>query len=353
MISIILPFHNAAGTLSECVESVRRQTLSDWELLIADDGSDDASGKEADRLLRADPRIRVLHLPVKQGVSAARNAALKQAKGEYFTFLDADDILPDDSLKLLHAIARTGNADIAVGGFVRFAGDAGIPGRGEAAERDLPAGNGTCGNVPGGDIKAECLSGTEYISRGILRGDNHVWGKLYRSSCLSGLRFDPSLAIGEDMLYLLKAAEAADRVAVSEEKLYFYRINPAGVMERPFEPSYLDQLRCWEEAERFIEERLPALWELEDTRSALSAMKVTSAMLIASKMAFISAKERAAYHNAILEMQRTVKECSGVPGTAGRRPGGYGLKSALFRRSPQAYFCLYRFVMRFLRAGKR
>jgi glycosyltransferase involved in cell wall biosynthesis len=99
MISVIVPFLNMRRFLPDAVDSVYRQTLSDWELLLVDDGSDDGGADLALEIAGRDPkRVRVL-LPdtsSARGASAARNRGLRVAQGEYIAFLDADDIwLPD------------------------------------------------------------------------------------------------------------------------------------------------------------------------------------------------------------------------------------------------------------------
>ena len=95
MISIIVPIYNAEAYLPACIESVQAQTVSDWQLLLVDDGSTDGSLGIAQAYAAKDKRIVVLQA-VHGGQSAARNKGLEQAKGEYIAFLDADDALECD-----------------------------------------------------------------------------------------------------------------------------------------------------------------------------------------------------------------------------------------------------------------
>jgi teichuronic acid biosynthesis glycosyltransferase TuaG len=102
LVSIITPVYNAAGWLPETIASVRAQTLSDWEHLIVDDGSNDGSVAIAEAAADADKRVRLLRTPSNAGPSAARNLALKSALGRFIAFLDADDLwLPE---KLARAV---------------------------------------------------------------------------------------------------------------------------------------------------------------------------------------------------------------------------------------------------------
>jgi len=101
-ISIIMPCYNAAAYLPQSVGSVLAQTRSNWELVIVDDGSTDASWQELQRLAAADPRIRVFRQP-NAGAAAARNRALLDAHGVYTAFLDADDTWHPEFLEAMEA----------------------------------------------------------------------------------------------------------------------------------------------------------------------------------------------------------------------------------------------------------
>ena len=90
--SIIIPIYNEEAYLREAIDSVLAQTVSDWELLLVDDGSTDASAAICADYAASDARIRMLRQP-NRGLSAARNAGLAAAKGEWIAFLDGDDLL--------------------------------------------------------------------------------------------------------------------------------------------------------------------------------------------------------------------------------------------------------------------
>ena len=99
MFSIIIPVYNVAQYLRECLDSVLAQTFGDWEAICVDDGSTDGSAAILDEYAAKDARFRVIHQE-NAGVSAARNAALDAAKGEFFLFLDGDDLLRNDALEM-------------------------------------------------------------------------------------------------------------------------------------------------------------------------------------------------------------------------------------------------------------
>jgi glycosyltransferase involved in cell wall biosynthesis len=95
-VSIITPVYNAANWLPETLESVRMQTIPDWEHILVDDGSTDESAFIIQAAASADPRIRLLSIGGKAGPAAARNLAIENARGRFIAFLDADDLwLPE------------------------------------------------------------------------------------------------------------------------------------------------------------------------------------------------------------------------------------------------------------------
>ena len=94
--SIIVPVYKAEKYLKECVESIRNQTFSDFELILVDDGSPDASPQICDDYAKADPRVKVIH-QANGGLSAARNSGLEIVTGEYVLFIDSDDFYYDET----------------------------------------------------------------------------------------------------------------------------------------------------------------------------------------------------------------------------------------------------------------
>ena len=107
MVSVVLTTFERAAILPRAVESVLRQSHSDWELIIVDDGSSDGTSQYLDGL--ADSRIAVYRHPENRGVAAAKNTGLDHLSGEWFTFLDSDDEMTPDALStLMDCATRTG-----------------------------------------------------------------------------------------------------------------------------------------------------------------------------------------------------------------------------------------------------
>lgn len=92
LVSVITAAFNAETFIAETIASVQAQTLGDWEMLVADDGSTDRTAEIVEAIAQEDPRVKLIRLPQNGGVAAARNAALARARGRFIAFLDSDDL---------------------------------------------------------------------------------------------------------------------------------------------------------------------------------------------------------------------------------------------------------------------
>ena len=115
MVSVIVPVYNVENYLRQCIESLLKQTYSNLEIILIDDGSTDKCGEICDEYAIADERIRVFHTE-NRGISAARNAGLDAAKGDYIGFVDSDDWIEPEMYELLLNAAKQKNADVSVCG---------------------------------------------------------------------------------------------------------------------------------------------------------------------------------------------------------------------------------------------
>ena len=115
-ISIIMPVYNVKDYVSKAIVSIQRQTFSNWEFLIVDDGSLDNSGKICDDYAKKDPRIHVIHKK-NGGAPSARNFALNFATGKYLYFIDADDWVEPVMLQNMYQLAEKNNSQLVIAGF--------------------------------------------------------------------------------------------------------------------------------------------------------------------------------------------------------------------------------------------
>lgn len=237
MISIIVPVYNGERYLAECIDSVLGQTFADWELIIVDDGSTDGSGAIADRYCRHDDRIRVIHR-VNGGMSVARNTGIESVSGEYVYFLDCDDILHPEALALLFDAIETNKADMAIAGAVL--GSSYSPKRlGKVCFRNMNP--------------IEVVKDSLY-QRGILHAP---WGKIYKKTILDKVRFTKGLCY-EDLDFFYRYSLLCDKIAVSYEKLYFYRQHPSSIMHT-WTGQRLDVLDVVDDIEAYMAESQPEL----------------------------------------------------------------------------------------------
>lgn len=114
MISIIIPVYNGARFVKKCYESLSGQTYKDWEAVFIDDGSNDNTVDEL-KLIENDSRVRIIS-KINEGVAVARDIGIKNARGEYLTFLDIDDTLPSNALEKFVNSLKDEDVDVVIGG---------------------------------------------------------------------------------------------------------------------------------------------------------------------------------------------------------------------------------------------
>ena len=118
-LSIVIPVYNTAKYLPECVDSVLNQTFRDYEIILIDDGSTDGSAAICDAYAEEHDHIHVIH-QANAGASAARNAGIEAAKGEYIHFIDSDDLLPENNIYERISPALDGKRQIIFSRRIRF-----------------------------------------------------------------------------------------------------------------------------------------------------------------------------------------------------------------------------------------
>lgn len=196
-ISVIVPVYNEEEWLDRCVRSVRAQTFGDWELLLIDDGSTDASGRICDKWADLDGRIRSLH-ETNRGWSWARNVGIEQASGDYLMFLDADDYLEPDALREANRGMEAYDADYVIGGSIIEVYDAQSR---EILSRTI------------GVVEDDYFFAMEdFATAGRFIWDTSgllfycVWGKLFRADIIRAhhLRFDLNLYVQEDFNFVMR-----------------------------------------------------------------------------------------------------------------------------------------------------
>lgn len=219
-ISVIVPLYQAERFVEQCVESVRQQTYTDWELLLIDDGSTDATPALCDRLAE-DPRIRVFHKP-NGGVSSARNLGLQEAAGKYIAFLDADDRFVPETLETMWQLLDSTGADTAGCAHWNL-----TPAGERAPELLLQAGVYDRQGIREGIVYP--LLG-DRLTQPVFNG--YIWRYLFSAQIIRSAEITFEGAYLEDELFLMEYFCNAQRLAVTEEPLYRYFWNPASATHR-------------------------------------------------------------------------------------------------------------------------
>lgn len=212
-VSVVMPIYNAVEYLTEAIDCVLGQTLSEIELICVDDGSTDGSFELIKERQANDKRVRII-TENNAGPSAARNKGLARARGEYVIFLDADDFFEPTLLEKLYGLATKKNLDIAVAKYDLY---------NNATEKFAP---------PIESEHGELLDGRRVISK----RDNpdkifqtttcYVWNKLFKRSFLveKNIQFHPELYVFEDVYFVCAALSLAERVGKENCVLVHHRI---------------------------------------------------------------------------------------------------------------------------------
>lgn len=248
LVSVIVPIYNAQNNIVRCVESIRRQTYENLEILLLNDGSKDVSYPVCEMLSKADARI-VLIDKENSGVSATRNLGMRMARGKYLQFVDADDTLEPFATELLVQRAEDNNADLVIAAYNRIVPykpkkeaklDPLLPNKKKQLTERLAKFQ-TFGFLPMGFMtKEEFACGLMQEPASFYYGV--MWNKLYRREIIMAhdIRCDEEFTWSEDMLFNLSYIRYADSFYAIRTPLYYYSrrrkhslsasVNPAQVV---------------------------------------------------------------------------------------------------------------------------
>ena len=236
-ISVIVPVYKVEEYLHRCVDSLLSQSFGDFDLILVDDGSPDGCGSICEEYAQQDARVHVIHRE-NGGRSAARNTgidwAFAKSDSQWLTFVDSDDWVHRDFLKLLYEAAAETGCRLAACGNFRTGGEA-FPEEAEAPCRVLSADDYYCGAADGRNAPVT------------------AWAKLYDKSLFTTLRY-PAGKIHEDEFTTYRTVYAAERVALVPRLLYAYYQNPAGIMQSKWTPKRLVILEAMEAQIAFARE---------------------------------------------------------------------------------------------------
>lgn len=205
LVSIIVPVYNVAKYLNACLESIKRQTYGNIEVIVVDDGSTDSCAKIIDEFATNDSRFIAIHQG-NRGVAAARNVGIEASHGDFLTFVDSDDWISNDYVSHLLELQDENDSDICftTSFFIK--------------KDDRQSTNIKIKKISNEDAVLLLLSPKLVIG---------TYNKLYKKEFIEkqNLRQNEKLFSGEGLHFTVTAVQLANHVTVSNKKIYYYRRN--------------------------------------------------------------------------------------------------------------------------------
>ena len=236
LISVVVPVYKVENYLNRCVESVLKQTFTDFELILVDDGSPDRCGEICDEYAKLDQRVHVIHKK-NGGLSDARNAGIdwifKYSNSDWITFIDSDDWVHERYLEALYTGALSERCAVSIATYVD-------------TETELP-------KINANNLKGQVWDVQQYYVQHQVNA-TVAWGKLYRKDCFETIRY-PAGKIHEDEYITYRILFSQKNVVVIEEPLYAYFFNPEGISKMQWSPKKLDAMKALEERIIFFEKK--------------------------------------------------------------------------------------------------
>lgn len=281
-ISIIIPVYNVEKYLPECIESVLHQTYKNLQIILVDDGSTDSSGSICERYSEEDDRIFVLHKK-NGGLSDARNAGLSRATGEYIYYLDSDDFLEPNTIRILLDCMHRTQANIILSNYYYQYAD-----NEKAAETVF---------------REEVVLNNRDAMKALIEGNiqTFAWGKLISSEIAKKYLF-PKDRLFEDHYWTHFVIGDADRIAIVPQALVYYRQRQDSI-SYTFTLKRLDVLDGWMNRKAFLEQNYPELVELCEKRYAEQYVNLAWLVLTRMKRDRGAAFQKMRNYNRILKLQ--------------------------------------------------
>lgn len=238
LISVIVPIYNVESYLERCIDSIIFQTYKNIEIILVDDGSPDRCGEICDLYAAKESRIKVIHKE-NGGLSDARNIGVKEAIGEYITFIDSDDFVAPEYIEYLYELLKSNNADISSCCMYETNKDVFEV----CSKKQIP------------DLSV--LNGVDACKE--LLGYLHLilvtaCGKLYKSQIVKKYPF-PKGRKHEDEATTCKYYYESDRVAIGNKCVYAYYNNPNSIMRSQTDVLNVDAIWAFEHRARFFEKQ--------------------------------------------------------------------------------------------------
>lgn len=231
LISIILPIYNGEQYLRDCLESILKQKYHNFEVILVNDGSIDSSEAICRQYVNRDDRFRYVQKE-HGGASSARNYGLELVKGEYVTFIDADDWVEENYLELLHQSLKENNADISVSTYKKFDVDTNLF---YLHAFQINESNQVF-------TQKELVEKLPQLER-ITESFEIIGGKLVKKSLLLGIQFNERTQLSENMEFWFKLYLLSNRIAFVNKEIYNFRLQDSEARKLYNAKNYVDDIR--------------------------------------------------------------------------------------------------------------
>jgi glycosyltransferase involved in cell wall biosynthesis len=216
-LSIIIPVYKAEKFLEECLNSIKKQTFSNYEILLIDDGSPDKCPEICDESAKNDNRIRVFH-QINQGVSAARNKGIQEAWGEWIAFIDPDDWIDEQAFSILSgALSDQKETDVLIFDYC-------LQNKRNAFShlKTYPEIFYSENKEKNRDIQLQIISQSLFNWPTNGGGPCNKW---FRKEIIKNIFFPVGMKRCQDLVFCLYVYEAAEKILYIQKPLYYYRLN--------------------------------------------------------------------------------------------------------------------------------
>lgn len=235
MISLIIPVYNGGAYLDKCIQSILNQSYRDFELILVDDCSHDNSLEICNRYAKKDDRIKITSNKVTSGTAKTRNMGLNLAAGEFIVFIDHDDFIDVDYLKILYEKQQYYDADIVQCRFVKFTNEDSI---------EYPV------------VEKDDIIYNNIVALRTLFEDHSVqscvvFNKIYKRFLFETIRFDDG-KVHEDTFIMHRIFHLAEKVVFIDNVLYHYRKAPGSITMKQYNKTRLDELEALQARAHFL-----------------------------------------------------------------------------------------------------
>ena len=228
LVSVVVPVYNVEPYVGRCIESLTAQTYNNIEIILVDDGSRDKSGAICDQYSERDSRVVTIHKE-NGGLSDARNEGIRHARGKWITFVDSDDYVHPEYVRILNQNIIESGADISICQFAQKRSTAEKEMRDESKAQLIS-------DSPVVYSKREGLEKLlyQYIS-------TSAWAKMYKTKLFQESLF-PYGKLYEDVVTVFDVFSKAEHIAVSNSRLYYYCVRGDSIIRKGFAERKLDYI---------------------------------------------------------------------------------------------------------------